>query len=312
MHNISVVIRTKNEEKDLERTLLILKKQRGDFNLEIIVVDSGSTDCTLDIAKRYSAIIVNILPEEFTWGKALNEGILHASCELVFIISAHCFLQNENTLQKGIHFMKDYNLDVVYGKQIGDPDKNVYECAELFFDYPDVDIEVPKTNKMHGISNACCLLKRYVWEKIPFDEKLQSSEDADWFLKVLERNYKLAYTNKIVLIHGHYNKVDYIYRRCFWREYTNLSCFERKYVGLKRTRIYNAVSRLAHVLYVYPKYAKAMKILNYKYYIKGMFCYLFLKDYAVYRARKAYFRHLYTQLKYEDVCIPEKIKKLRI
>ena len=63
---VSVVIRTLNEEKHLPELLESIRKQSSDyFDFEIVIVDSGSTDNTLEIAKSYSARITFIKKENF-------------------------------------------------------------------------------------------------------------------------------------------------------------------------------------------------------------------------------------------------------
>ena len=61
---ISIVIRTLNEEKYLEELLSSLRDQNLDDNeLEIVLIDSGSTDNTIDIAKKYNSVITFIKKE---------------------------------------------------------------------------------------------------------------------------------------------------------------------------------------------------------------------------------------------------------
>ena len=79
MISVAIIIRTFNEGEYLELVIQsILQQKVDDFNFYIIVVDSGSTDNTLEIAKRYNAIIINISKEDFTYGYALNIGLEYA------------------------------------------------------------------------------------------------------------------------------------------------------------------------------------------------------------------------------------------
>lgn len=70
----SVVIRAFNEEKYIERLIIGITQQTIN-SIEIILVDSGSTDGTLEIVSRYPVRVVHIRPEDFTFGRSLNLGI---------------------------------------------------------------------------------------------------------------------------------------------------------------------------------------------------------------------------------------------
>src|SRR4030067_158290 len=74
---VSILIRAKNEEKYIGKVLDAVFNQTYK-NIEVIVVDSGSTDKTLEIARKYPVNIYEIKPEDFTWGYSLNYGFLRA------------------------------------------------------------------------------------------------------------------------------------------------------------------------------------------------------------------------------------------
>ena len=69
--DVSLIIRCYNEEKHIEKLLNGIMQQALE-KIEIILVDSGSTDSTLSIAAAYPVKIVSIDPNEFTFGRSLN------------------------------------------------------------------------------------------------------------------------------------------------------------------------------------------------------------------------------------------------
>lgn len=91
MMNLSICIIAKNEEKNIERCLQCLQP----YNFEIIVVDTGSTDATKEIAKRYGCSIY-----DFVWcddfAAAKNFAISKASNEYVMIIDSDEYLEEIN------------------------------------------------------------------------------------------------------------------------------------------------------------------------------------------------------------------------
>ena len=86
----SIVIRCFNEEQHIGRLLSGIIQQTIK-DLEIIVVDSGSTDATLAIASRYPVQILSIRPEEFSFGRSLNIGCQAANGEFIILASAHIY-----------------------------------------------------------------------------------------------------------------------------------------------------------------------------------------------------------------------------
>src|SRR4051794_10178830 len=96
----SAIVRAKNEAATIERTLALLRGQT--VRPEIIVVDSGSTDGTLDIARRLADRVIEIPPERFTFGFALNVGAREAGAPFHFAVSAHCFPERPDWIKQAL------------------------------------------------------------------------------------------------------------------------------------------------------------------------------------------------------------------
>ena len=87
--DISIIIRTLNEERYLGDLLRGINSQLVSLSFEIIVVDSGSTDNTISIARQYNAVLLTISREEFSFGRSLNLGC-YMPQEIPYQASAHC------------------------------------------------------------------------------------------------------------------------------------------------------------------------------------------------------------------------------
>src|SRR5574339_316268 len=116
--NCSIVIRAYNEEKHIGRLLEGIRHQTLK-DVEVILVDSGSTDSTVEIAESYGAHIVRIPSEEFTFGRSLNNGIQAATGELVVIASAHVYPVYPDWLESLLRPFADPDIALTYGKQRG-------------------------------------------------------------------------------------------------------------------------------------------------------------------------------------------------
>src|SRR5688572_665044 len=137
--NCSVVIRAYNEEKFIGRLLEGIKHQTvGD--VEIILVDSGSTDETVSIAEGFGARVVRIASDEFTFGRSLNFGVRAATRELVVIASAHVYPIYPDWLETLLRPFEDDRVALVYGKQRGGPGSRFSEQQIFHQWFPETDV----------------------------------------------------------------------------------------------------------------------------------------------------------------------------
>ncbi|MBN2589147.1 MAG: glycosyltransferase family 2 protein, partial [Sedimentisphaerales bacterium] len=205
----SIVIRAYNEEKHIERLLTGISQQ-SIAGAEIILVDSGSTDHTIEIARRFNVKIININPHEFSFGRALNLGIQHATTELIVIASAHVYPVYPDWLEKLLAPLEDPKFALAYGKQRG-TDISKFSEQQIFIQwYPDQSI----TNQIHPFcNNANAAIRRSVWEKQPYDESLSGLEDLDWAKKALESGYRITYCAEAEIIHVHNETPMAVYHR---------------------------------------------------------------------------------------------------
>ena len=66
---VSIIVLAKNEELYIQQTLRAIFRQKVNFEFEIIVIDSGSKDKTLEIIKEFPVSLIQIPPLEFGHGK---------------------------------------------------------------------------------------------------------------------------------------------------------------------------------------------------------------------------------------------------
>lgn len=196
--NISVIIRTKNEEEWLRRCLTGVTNQ--DYpNVETIVVDSGSSDRTLEIVKKFDVKLLHYkgiyLP-----GKALNMGVTHSKGELVAFLSAHCIPLNDKWLERLAACFHDPLVAAAYGRQEPLPDSSATDKRDLWTVFGK---EARIQKKDYFFHNANSMIRRDVWNKIKFDETLPSIEDQAWAKKVIALDRTILYEPHASVYHHH-------------------------------------------------------------------------------------------------------------
>ncbi len=205
----SVIIRAYNEAQHLEKLFTGLARQSlADF--EIILVDSGSTDATVEIASRAGARIVRIKPGEFTFGRSLNRGIAAATAGLVVIASAHVYPVYPDWLERLLDPFSDPATAVTYGKQRGGETTQFSEEQIFFRWYPD---ESQPRQPHPFCNNANAAIRRSLWEKHAYDESLPGLEDLAWARWAFEQGQRIVYVPEAEIIHVHHETPRGVYNR---------------------------------------------------------------------------------------------------
>jgi len=198
----SIIIRTYNEEKYLSRLLDMAVKQNSEnFDFEIVIVDSGSTDSTLDIAKSFNARIFHIKSSDFTFGRSLNVGCDGANGDYLVFISGHCIPTASDWAHELLTPLIEDKAVYVYGKQIGVNNTKYSEHQVFNKFYPDVS-KIPQDD--YFCNNANAAMPKAVWRGIKFNEELTGLEDM-YFAKLLTEKYdkKIAYVSEAIVYHIH-------------------------------------------------------------------------------------------------------------
>lgn len=199
--NVSVVIRTLNEARHLGALLEGIANQiypRGE--IEVVVVDSGSTDGTIAIAERFQAKLVHIAKEDFSFGRSLNVGCAAATGEALLFISGHCIPAAPSWISSLVAPLHTDGIAYSYGKQIGDHSSRFSEQRIFEKYFPDASA-IPQQGFFTNNANSALL--KHVWEKFPFDEQLTGLEDMHLARQLVEQGYKCAYVAEAPVYHLH-------------------------------------------------------------------------------------------------------------
>ncbi len=206
---LSIIIRCFNEEKHIGRLLAGIMEQTVK-DVEIILVDSGSTDATVSIASNFPVKIVQIRPQDFSFGYALNVGCEAATGDILLFASAHVYPLYHDWLELMMKPFEDEQVALVYGKQRGN-ELNKYSEHQIFHKwFP----EESTMNQPHPFcNNANCAIRRSLWLEFPYDETLTGLEDLDWAKKIQAAGYRIAYQADATIIHVHEEQWSDVFNR---------------------------------------------------------------------------------------------------
>jgi len=188
------VIRARDEAAAIGRTLSILNAQT--VTHEVIVVDSGSTDETVAIARSHGADVVELAPQRFSYGRALNLGAAQASGDVVVALSAHAFPRSADWLARLLAHFGDERVACVYGEPLDERHRPLGGPVRQ-------DAAMLARNPFWGYSNSAGGFRAALWRERPFREDLPGTEDREWARWALSRGHVCVLDPALAVDHDH-------------------------------------------------------------------------------------------------------------
>jgi rhamnosyltransferase len=185
----SFIIRTKDKADVLPRAINTVRTQT--VAAEIVVVDSGSSDGTLALARTYADTVVELAPEAFSYGRALNAGAEAARGSVHVALSAHCWLPRRDWLERALAHYEDRRVAAAMGGRT-DP-------GGTPLDGPYVLRSRCEVRPWFGFSNHGSSWRADVWRRHPFDERLEASEDREWMWRVVDDAHRFVFDPKLIV-----------------------------------------------------------------------------------------------------------------
>lgn len=234
---ISVVIPIKNGEQTLVKCLHSITTQTIASQIEIIVLDSQSTDKSVAIANEYKAKIINVPEGTFNHGLTRNLGIANASGDFIFLTVQDAAIAENNMLEKmATHFWDEKVMAVVAHQATPhDADKNPAKWFRRISEpevetryFPDGQFATLSKEKQFELSrwdDVCAMYRKTASQALPFRET-NFSEDCLWAYDALNAGFKLIRDPSLVVHHYHHMSFNYVLKSKFIINYNDYIYFQ--------------------------------------------------------------------------------------
>ena len=207
MPKVSVILTVKNEERTIGHVIeSILQVDYPDY--EVIVVDGGSKDKTVDIAKNHRVRVIQT--RDSTPGQGRNVGIINSSHPIVAFIDGDCYVERKDWLRNGVDLLKQKNIGGVGGpatpfSEASYMSRALMNVLSTFFANAGSAqfARCEKQREVESISSCNGIYRREAIERAGlFAEDLRFCEDADLNYRIRKLGYRLVYSPKVNVEHG--------------------------------------------------------------------------------------------------------------
>jgi len=223
---VSVVIPTLDAGPLFARVLATLHAQKGLEGLEIVVVDSGSTDRTVDLARASGATVLAVDRGAFGHGLARNLGAEHARGDVLVMLAQDAVLLGRTALASLVAELRaDPALAAVSARQVPRSDADLYaayvvlthervvvEAAGTAGGRPPGDLSAAQRRAVAAVDDVCAAIERDVWRELRFRD-VPFAEDVDFGLRAIESGRRVTVSRSTAVAHSHTRDAVYALRR---------------------------------------------------------------------------------------------------
>jgi glycosyltransferase involved in cell wall biosynthesis len=223
---VSVVVPTKNAGRDFQILLKKLKSQKGLRECEIIIVDSGSTDGTLEVARREGTKVIEIPPESFNHGDARNKGAECATGDYVLFLVQDALPMTDRWLWEMAKTLEQNNTVAVSCAEYPRSDCDLFYQHLIWNHYRTLNLDKDRIlswddscssqiglRSNSQISDIAALVKRDIFNYYKF--KTKYAEDLDLGIRLIKDGHRIGalYTTRI--LHSHNRPAFYFLKRSY-------------------------------------------------------------------------------------------------
>jgi glycosyltransferase involved in cell wall biosynthesis len=227
---IPIVIPTRNAGAQISAVLDAIAAQEGPFQPEVIAIDSGSSDGTVERLQQFGARLLSVPPGAFNHGETRNEALKHARAEFAILLVQDAVPSSRRWLSALVEpLLRDSSIAGTFARQIPDADASRVTAHYLSHWVASQEVgrvEGPLTaeafarmspSERHlacAFDNVCSCIRLSVWKNHPF-AATPIAEDLQWARDVLCAGHRLAYVPDAVVRHSHDRSIAYELQRTY-------------------------------------------------------------------------------------------------
>ncbi len=225
---ISVLLPVKNGAREIPELLKRVLAHQCDAAVEIVAVDSGSADGTVEILRRHQARVIAVPPESFNYGRTRNLVASYARGDVFVFVTTRALPADNRWFANLIAPLdQDEEIAGVYSRVLPRPDADLLTARYyLHSDWPgrsvraitsrdEYDSLTPaELDRFIEFSNVSAAIRPSVLSRIPFPET-EFLEDRLWAKRALEAGYRIQYEPSSIVLHSH----NYTYQELFFRHF---------------------------------------------------------------------------------------------
>ena len=182
MKKISIITVVKNNKKGIKKTIKSVLGQTVAPNIEYIIIDSNSNDGTSSIISRFKKKIIHVREKDKNIYEGINKGIKKAKGEFIGLLHSGDEFKNKFSLIEALKKIKKNKLDAASFSLI-------YQDNEIIKRYWKAPKKKSSKFNFYKIAHPTIILKNKIYKKLLYDTKYRISGDAQWLIKLLDKNY---------------------------------------------------------------------------------------------------------------------------
>ncbi|MFQ5505739.1 MAG: glycosyltransferase [Planctomycetota bacterium] len=226
---VTLFIPTWNAGREFPDILRLMREQELDRPFEIVAIDSGSTDGTLELLEQEPVRLLQIPNREFNHGLTRNRGIQEARGEIVVLATQDARPFDQHWMQRMVDAFDDPEVAGAYSRQIPRPDANPFirdrlggwaaaqedRCVQQVAG-PDEFARLAPLERYARVAfdNVSSSVRRAVALEFPFRSR-KFGEDIDWAHRVILAGHKIVFEPRSAVVHSHNNSIWYEFKRIY-------------------------------------------------------------------------------------------------